>query len=74
MQDLCNFNEQELLKPIFQSQTPIISALRHQTHFTLTHFLPHLTPPTPTQAALIPTPDHYQLLHQINQYQFTLTT
>lgn len=73
IEDLWNFNEEEVVKAIFECQTPIISAVGHETDFTLSDFVADVRAATPTQAAVMATPDQYELLQQINQYQFTLT-
>lgn len=73
IEDLWNFNEEEVVKAIFECQTPIISAVGHETDFTLSDFVADVRAATPTQAAVMATPDQYELLQQIKQYQFTLT-
>lgn len=73
IEDLWNFNEEEVVKAIFECETPIISAVGHETDFTLSDFVADVRAATPTQAAVMATPDQYELLQQIKQYQFTLT-
>ncbi|MCI2774460.1 exodeoxyribonuclease VII large subunit [Staphylococcus petrasii] len=73
IEDLWNFNEEDVVKAIFNCQTPIISAVGHETDFTLSDFVADVRAATPTQAAVIATPDQYELLQQIKQYQFSLT-
>ncbi|MCJ1656295.1 exodeoxyribonuclease VII large subunit [Staphylococcus sp. NRL 16/872] len=73
IEDLWNFNEEEVVKAIFNCKTPIISAVGHETDFTLSDFVADVRAATPTQAAVIATPDQYELLQQIKQYQFSLT-
>ncbi|QQU27286.1 exodeoxyribonuclease VII large subunit [Staphylococcus epidermidis] len=73
IEDLWNFNEEDVVKTIFNCQTPIISAIGHETDFTLSDFVADVRAATPTQAAVIATPDQYELLQQIKQYEYTLS-
>lgn len=73
IEDLWNFNEEDVVKTIFNCQTPIISAVGHETDFTLSDFVADVRAATPTQAAVIATPDQYELLQQIKQYKYTLS-
>lgn len=73
IEDLWNFNEEDFVKAIFNCQTPIISAVGHETDFTLSDFVADVRAATPTQAAVIATPDQYELLQQIKQYEYTLS-
>lgn len=73
IEDLWNFNEEDLVKAIYNCNTPIISAVGHETDFTLSDFVADVRAATPTQAVVIATPDQYELMQQIKQYQFSLT-
>lgn len=73
IEDLWNFNEEDVVKTIFNCQTPIISAVGHETDFTLSDFVADVRVATPTQAAVIATPDQYELLQQIKQYEYALS-
>lgn len=73
IEDLWNFNEEDVVKAIFNCQTPIISAVGHETDFTLSDFVADVRAATPTQAAVIAAPDQYELLQQIKQYEYTLS-
>lgn len=73
IEDLWNFNEEDVVKAIFECQTPIISAVGHETDFTLSDFVADVRAATPTQAAVMATPDQYELMQQIKQYQFSLS-
>lgn len=50
MEDLMPFNSERLVYAIFDAKTPIISAVGHQTDFTLCDFAADIRVPTPTAA------------------------
>lgn len=64
IEDLWNFNEEEVVKAIYSCNTPIISAVGHETDFTLSDFVADVRAATPTQAAVIATPDQYELMQE----------
>ena len=57
IEDLWAFNEIEVINAIFNSKIPIISAIGHETDYTISDFVSSLRAPTPTAAAEIATPD-----------------
>lgn len=73
IEDLWNFNEEEVVYTIYHCQTPTISAVGHETDFTLSDFVADVRAATPTQAAVIATPDQYDLMQQLKQHELTLT-
>lgn len=73
IEDLWNFNEEEVVKAIFNCPKPIISAVGHETDFTLSDFVADIRAATPTQAAVIATPDQYELHQQLRQVKLFLT-
>src|SRR5699024_1148792 len=54
-------------------ETPIISAVGHETDFTLSDFVADARAATPTQAAVMATPDQYELRQYIQQQKLSLT-
>ena len=66
LEDLMSFNEEELVKKIGESKIPIISAVGHETDFTLCDLVADLRAPTPTAAAEIAVPDRKDLFFKIN--------
>lgn len=57
MEDLWCFNDENLARTIYNSQTPIISAIGHETDFTICDFVSDIRAPTPTAAAEISVPN-----------------
>ena len=59
------FNEPDLIKRVFNLKIPNISAIGHETDFTLLDYVSDLRAPTPTAAAEIAVPDKNNLLNHI---------
>lgn len=56
IEELWNFNEEDLAKEIFKCKIPIISAVGHETDFTISDFVADLRAATPSQGAEIAVP------------------
>ena len=67
IEDLWNFNEEELVRCIFACQTPIITGIGHETDFTICDFVSDCRGATPTAAAVLATPDQHELKIQNQQ-------
>ena len=68
IEDLWSFNEEIVARAIFSSKIPIISAVGHETDFTISDFVSSLRAPTPSAAAELATPHVEDLKRQVIQY------
>ncbi|WP_394174728.1 exodeoxyribonuclease VII large subunit [Guptibacillus hwajinpoensis] len=67
IEELWAFNEEEVARSIARSHVPVISAIGHETDFTIADFVADLRAPTPTGAAELAVPSVVELKERLDQ-------
>ncbi|MCI4666609.1 MAG: exodeoxyribonuclease VII large subunit [Bacteroidia bacterium] len=72
MEDLWNFNEEEVARTLADISLPVVTGVGHETDVTIVDFVADLRTSTPTAAAEAVAPDLNSILHTVNEYEVQL--
>jgi exodeoxyribonuclease VII large subunit len=74
IEELWAFNEEAVAKALYESEIPVISAVGHETDYTISDFTADLRAATPSAAAELAVPDKQALMNRLNQYSYMLNS
>ena len=74
IEDLWSFNEEIVARTIFESEIPVISAVGHETDFTIADFVADLRAPTPSAAAELAVPSSEELFDKFENAKGRIKT
>ncbi len=69
LEDLWAFNERVLAEAVFSSKIPVVSAVGHETDYTICDFVADARAPTPSAAAQMVLPDKKKLLERLKNWE-----